>query len=746
MKFLHTLFLTALTSFAYGQNVLHGKVVAGESNDPLPGAYVILSGTLTKSTVTDDYGNFSFKSVDEDEYTLTVSYVGFEKYSDTIAVSGGQHLTIPLLPSHIQLSDVSIDATANRAINILSALDIKLRPTNTSQDILRMVPGLFIAQHAGGGKAEQIFLRGFDIDHGTDINLTVDGLPVNMVSHAHGQGYSDLHFVIPELISYVDFDKGPYYADKGDFTTAGFVEFQTRNYLEKSFLKAEAGQFNTWRTVGGFNLIRKNESRSTAYLAGEVFRSQGYFESPQDFTRLNLLGKFNSKVGLNDNINMSATYFKSKWDASGQIPQRAIRSGAITRFGYIDNTEGGITSRSNFSVKHNHRFENGGNFTQQLYATYYTFDLFSNFTFFLHDSVNGDQINQREARRIYGYKASYNTTGGLMGMLLGSEIGIDIRCDNIDDIGLSGTMRRRFLYQKQLGDIDQVNASAYFSETIVPSQKWAINLAARIDNLHFRYFDKLSQTSRAVSASIASPKVNVIYDVTNSLGVYLKAGSGFHSNDARVVTDLDGKRVLPKAYGVDLGANAKINHNLLLNAAIWRLDLQQEFIYVGDEGVVEPGGRTKREGIDLSMRYQALPWLFFDGDANLSRPRLKDAESDMRKKHLPLAPIFSSVGGVRLQMKNGLDASFRYRYLADRPANEDFSTVANGYFLADAVLNYSFRNFDFKITAENIFNSEWNEAQFDTESRLDYESASTSEIHFTPGSPFFVKAGMSVSF
>lgn len=744
MKSLLTLLLTGLASLAYGQNVLSGKVISGESREPLPAAYVTLSSTLTKSAVTDDYGNFSFQSVNEGEYTLTVSYLGFAKFSETIAVKSGQHLTISLLPGHIQLADVSIDATANRAINILSPVDIKLRPTNTSQDILRMVPGLFIAQHAGGGKAEQIFLRGFDIDHGTDINLTVDGLPVNMVSHAHGQGYSDLHFVIPELVSYIDFDKGPYYAEKGDFTTAGFVEFHTKNSLEKSFLKAEGGQFNTWRTVGGFNLIGRKESPSTAYIAGEVFGSKGYFESPQDFSRINLSGKFNSKVGLNGNINISASYFNSKWDASGQIPERAIRSGAITRFGFIDNTEGGNTSRSNFSVRHNHQLGKGGNLTQQLFAAHYAFDLFSNFTFFLNDSINGDQINQREARQIYGYKASYATTGGLMGMLLRSEMGIDIRYDNIDKVGLSGTMRRSFLYQKQLGDIDQVNASAYLSETIVPSQKWAINLAARIDNFHFRYYDKLAQTNPSVSAFIVSPKVNVNYDVSNSFGVYLKAGYGFHSNDARVVTALDGKDALPKAYGIDLGANAKINDRLLFNAAIWRLDLQQEFIYVGDEGVVEPGGRTKREGVDLSVRYQVLPWLFFDGDANVAKPRLKDAEND--SKYLPLAPILSSAGGVTMQMKNGFNASFRYRYLADRPANEDFSTVANGYFLADAVLNYSFRNLDFKITAENIFNTEWNEAQFDTESRLAYESAPTSEIHFTPGSPFFVKVGMSVLF
>ena len=744
MKLLLILLVGGLAPLAYGQTSLKGKVITSESNEPLPAAHVKIEKGASKSTITDKTGNFAFQSVEDGEYLLTVTYVGFEKFSDTITVKNDRTLTISLLPGQIQLADVVIDANANRSINFLSPVDIKLRPANTSQDILRMVPGLFIAQHAGGGKAEQIFLRGFDIDHGTDINLSVDGLPVNMVSHAHGQGYSDLHFVIPELIGYVDFNKGPYYADKGDFTTAGFVEFHTKNYLDRNFLKVEGGRFSTWRSVGAVNLIAKKDGPSSAYVAGEVFGSQGYFESPQDFSRFNLVGKFNSKLGVNDYININASYFDSKWDASGQIPERAVSNGLITRFGYIDNTEGGNTSRSNFSVKHNHQFRSGADLTQQLFTTYYAFDLYSNFTFFLNDSINGDQINQREGRQIYGYKASYNSSRTFIGMPSELEVGVGIRYDNINNISLSRTIKRTFLFHKHLGDLDQVNISAYVKQTIKPSEKWAVSFAARIDNLHFKHYDELEQTNRYAKATIASPKVNVNYQLSNSLAIYAKAGSGFHSNDARAVTASGANDVLPKAYGVDVGINAKINERLLLNAAIWRLDMEQEFIYVGDEGIVEQGGRTKREGLDLSVRSQVLSWLFFDGDVNITRPRLKDAEHGSH--YIPLAPSISGVGGFSVQTKGGLNASLRSRYLADRPANEDYSMVAAGYFLADVVLNYSFKNFDFQVTAENIFDAEWNEAQFATESMLKNESDSTSEIHFTPGAPRFLKFGITILF
>lgn len=670
---------------------------------------------------------------------MVISHVGYHHPGLNVEIKSHEaiNVNISMPVDNVQLSDLVVTAGTLSTINTLTPLDIKLRPTNTSQDILRMVPGLFIAQHAGGGKAEQIFLRGFDIDHGTDLSLEVDGMPVNMVSHAHGQGYADLHFVIPEFINYVDFDKGPYFANKGDFTTAGYVDFQTKNVLEENFVKLEGGRFNTWRSVAGVNLFSPNTERTKGYIGGEFFFTDGFVESPQDFKRVNLTTKISTLLKNEDQITIGGSYFTSSWDASGQIPSRAIANGMITRYGSIDDTEGGNTSRGNLFVKHGHRFNNQARITSQAYAVYYDFDLYSNFTFYLNDPVNGDQIRQREQRMIYGFKSQYSVSGTLSGKDLITEVGGGFRIDDVNDVALSRTRLRSFLSDEQKGDVNEANINFFVNETIMISDSWSATAGLRFDHLAIKYKDALQGTIQAASQSIVNPKLHINYHPNHSSHFFVRAGTGFHSNDARVIMTERGRQILPRAYGVDVGMNKKINDKLFVHAALWGLDLEQEFVYVGDEGIVEAGGKTRRAGIDLSMRYEILPWLFLDTDLNVTRPKAK--EEPEGSDYIPLAPTLSSIGGLSFNLKNGLNGTLRYRYIADRAANEDNSVIAKGYFITDAVLNYSRERYEFGITVENIFDRPWNEAQFDTESRLLNEVDPVSEIHFTPGTPFFFK-------
>lgn len=263
------------------------------------------------------------------------------------------------------------------------------------------------------------------------------------------------------------------------------------------------------------------------------------------------------------------------------------------------------------------------------------------------------------------------------------------------------------------------------------------NRSARLDYFTFKYADKITGTTRSTAKAVVSPKFTVNYQVNPRIHLYLRSGLGFHSNDARVILEQDGSSILPQAYGIDLGINSKITDRLLINVALWRLDLEEEFVYVGDEGIVEPSGKTQRQGIDFSLRYEILPWLFADGDLNITRPRAKGEQEGMN--YIPLAPPVSSIGGLAFQMKNGFNGSLRYRYLEGRPANESNSVIAKGYFLADAMMNYTRNKFEIGLSVENIFNVNWNEAQFDTESRLQNEAEPVSEIHFTPGTPFFGK-------
>lgn len=729
-----------LSSFvAYGQGSLHGVIKEEGANQFLSGAYVVLKGT-PHFAISNEQGAFHFNSLPAGTYSLEVSFVGYQSLVREVQIVNQQPLRVELaLPvGTVQLADVVISASPSLSVNVLSPVDIKLRPANTSQDVLRMVPGLFIAQHAGGGKAEQIFLRGFDIDHGTDINLEVDGLPVNMVSHAHGQGYSDLHFVIPELVSLVDFDKGPYYADKGDFTTAGFVSFKTKNRLEQNFVKAEGGQYGTARIVTGINLGEK------VLVAGEYFYSDGYFESPQDFNRLNLSGKYTSSLNSKTHLNAGLSYFTSSWNASGQIPERAVKDGTITRFGSIDDSEGGETSRANAFVKLSHAFSDRTTFEQQVYAIYYDFNLYSNFTFYLNDPVNGDEIQQKESRMIYGYKGTYHHDGMLDNAKLRTNAGVGFRYDDVDNISLSNAVKRTFLNDVQRGNVNEMNLNAFLDETLTLNQHWSVNAALRFDYFNFAYDDLLNNTTKSSNASMLSPKLTVNYQVNDKLLIYLRNGFGFHSNDARVVIGEEAKDALPRAFGTDVGVQAKISDKLLVNVAFWQLNLKQEFVYVGDAGIVEPSGETQRQGVDVSLRYQVLPWLFTDVDFNLTNP--KAVGEPEGEDYLPLAPTQTSIGGLSWKLQNGFNGSLRYRYIKDRAANEDNTVVADGYFLSDLVFNYTQKKYEIGFSIENIFNAEWKEAQFDTESRLFDEPAPVSEIHYTPGIPFFAKARVTFFF
>jgi len=734
---------------SFAQGILAGLVTDPERS-PKPDVNIYLP-SLNKGTNTDGLGRFAIKNLQAGSYEVMITSVGYKSQQHKVAVSDNEStlLKITLEEGELVLADVVITDELYGELNTVAQVDLKLRPVNTSQDILRMIPGLFIAQHAGGGKAEQIFLRGFDIDHGTDISLDVDGLPVNMVSHAHGQGYSDLHFLIPEIVGIVDFNKGPYQPDKGNFATAGYASFRTKNSLDQNMIKFEGGRFGTLRNVNGVNVLNKQngEWRSNAYVATEYFRTNGYFDANQDFNRLNLFGKYNAYYGDKQAVTVGISTFNSRWDASGQVPERAVESEEITRFGSIDPTEGGETSRTNFWVRHLMTRDNGNAFENQIYYSKYDFKLISNFTFFLNDPVNGDQITQSESRNIFGYKGTYFNEVNRAGRTLRTEAGAGFRYDNVDDIHLYRTRSgKQFVRDVAHGDIDETNLYVYISETLYTTPIFSLNAAVRIDHFTFNYIDSVTPTHlrQSISKTVTSPKLNLSYQATQNVNLFVKSGVGFHSNDTRVAVAQRGEAVLPRAYSFDAGGNFKLGDKLLINVAAWKLNLDQEFVYVGDEGIVEPSGKTTRKGIDVSLRYQILNWLYADTDVNLTKPRVKGQSEG--QNYIPLAPTFTTIGGLSCKSGKGFNASLRYRYLGNRAANENNSIVAKGYFLLDAVAKYTRKSFEFSLTAENLLNADWNEAQFYTESRLEHETDPVSEIHFTPGTPFFLKAGMSILF
>jgi len=734
--------LTVNLAFAQ-QKDISGIVVDSATNVPVNGATVILSPT-NKIDITDQLGRFNFKSTTSSQANaIMISAVGYARNTVDLSVfSNGQ--TIRLSQHQTELADVVISADAGNPYKAISETDIKMREVSNSQEVLRIVPGLFIGQHQGGGKAEQIFLRGFDADHGTDIGLFVDGMPINMVSHAHGQGYADSHFIIPETIEGTTFKKGPYDAEKGDLVTSGFVDFHTADAISNNTIKLEGGQFNTFRALAMINLLndKAKENGQSWYAASEYRYSDSYFDNPQHFKRFNFFTKYKGKLSEHNTLTLSASTLYSTWFASGQIPDQAIDKGVVSFYGALDPNEGGVTSRTNVSAQLLTTLGNHDLIKNQFYYSTYKFDLHTNFTFFLVDTVNGDEIRQKEARNLYGYNGSYIHEGYLGNTKITTDIGINARLDITDSSELSHTVDRYTLLNRiKLGDITELGAGAYISETFRFNEKFSINAGLRFDQFIYKYNNLFAGDTTLHGLGVykaqnntISPKLNFYYQASNKTELYMSTGKGFHSNDTRVVVAVNGLQTLPAAYGTDLGIVFKPANNLLVNAAVWYIYLQKEYVYGGDGGTVDFSGRTQRLGFDFSTRYEPVKSIFFDLDLNYAHGRSLDEPTG--QNYIQLAPVFSSTAGITYTHKSGFNGSLRYRYLSDRPANEDYSLTAQGYFVNDLVLNYTQPKYEIGLTINNLFNVKWKETQFDTVTRLQHEATPVDGIAFTPGTKF----------
>ena len=727
-----------LVNIASAQKIITGRVIDSLSRQPVPGVYIsTIDGK--NATITDAMGSFELKT---NANKLKASAIGYKtKFFST----NKNNNTIILSKANVNLKQVTVRANAISPAQTVCKLDLRLKPVNTSQEVLRLIPGLFIAQHEGGGKAEQIFLRGFDMDHGTDISINVDGMPVNMVSHAHGQGYADLHFLIPETIDHIEFEKGTYNPQYGDFQTGGYINFHTKNYLQHNRIQLEAGMFNTVRMLTMFNLFGSRDTKQSAYIASEYMLTDGFFDMSQNFYRLNTFIKYRNFLSNKTLMTLEASVFRTRWDAAGLIPQRAVQEGIIDRYGTLDSCGGGQTHRNNLILSFYTRTADNASLKNEFYFSDYAFDLHSNFTFFLKDSINGDQIRQREKRRLYGYHLLYSQRNTVGKWHLISKLGAELRYDDIDNIELSHTKNRyQLLNRIELGDIDETNINA-FAQEIMQKDSWVIRLGARLDFFDFVYQNKLSKDYKTIGVkkSILLPKLSIIYSLSPNVQIYLKAGKGFHSNDARVIAKTR-RDILPAAYGSDLGVIFKPWDKALVNLALWGLYLQQEFVFSGDEGTVEPCGRTLRRGVDMSARVQILSSLYAKLDVNYAIPRSLDATEG--GIYLPLAPIWSSVGGLYYRSHSGLVASISYRYLGKRPADEFYNMATKPYTVFDAALSYTREKYELGLSIENLFNTPWYDAQFETTSRLRGESKPVTDIDFTPGTPFDLKARVAIFF
>ena len=660
--------------------------------------------------------------------------------------------------------------------------DFLLRPRSTPEDILRSVPGLVIAQHQGGGKADQLFLRGFDSDHGTDVSIKIDGVPVNMPSHAHGQGYADIHWLIPEALEKVEITKGPYFADKGDFDTAGEVNLVTRDRFERSQISVQGGllpsQLGKVEGIPG-SLPRRGLSYRVLgiaspeigdvkpYFAGEVSGLEGPFQTSEQLERYNFFSKATFDLSPRTKVSLLTSAYASAWYGSGQIPARLVDAGILDRYGAIDPTEGGNTQRQMAILALSSHPDSTSTFSISGSVIRYNLDIYNNFTF-QYRNPDGDGIEQTDNRVTFFSSMRYERQDkGLLPGTVFTSMGIQFRNDEITGTLYKVKERRR---RQNCLEIDnpcvntlnhQTDAAAYLQEEWRPNRYirfigglrtdlfvWDVRSLKPNFGLDGANPDPLPPV---VQRSIQSPKASVVVSPLEQLDLFVNFGSGFHSNDGRSVVETGGAGALPRALAYEIGSRARLLDNKVeLGVALWRLDLASELTFNGDEGGTSANDATKRQGVDFEGRAEILPWLFADADVTLSSSQFKADNGNGRA--VALSPPVIATAGLTARHPSGFQASLRMRHIGTRPGNQftpdDYLDPANpalghviqcnptldadsndplasrcyliadGYSVFDAVLAFETPRYSVSLIGENVTNSVYREAQFGNVSQV----------------------------
>ena len=759
-KTLLNLILLVLPIAMYAHEAsVKGKVVGSYTKAPLANISVSIKGTELKTT-TDSSGGYQFLNIPARNYTLVFkkeSYFSTERYVD-LRENEVRELNLFLAPELIELKAAEIAstrATSASSSSVISALDLELRPRNSAQDLLKSVAGIFTAQHQGGAKAEQIFVRGFDCDHGTDINLSFDGVPVNLPSHAHGQGYADMHFLMPDVVSSLDVYKGPFQAQFGDFYTGAAVVYNTYDTLPHSLVRFEVGTAPTQRAFENSRVlfmanIPTGISRIQSYVGAEYSYAPGYFDHDAHYSKFNFFGKLKYNISDASSLSLTVASYAASWIGSGQIPTRAVSEGIINRFGSLDPTEGGSTDRTMINLMYKHHTDNS-QFSFNTYYQRYGLTLYNDFTFFLIDPVHGDEIEQNDSRNVIGANTQYSKFYDLGKISTKSTFGAGIRTDMINT-DLWHVQQRMRLEERGNDNLTVTGTNLWFKQDFNVNRWFRFDAAVRFDYMIFQDRDNhLLDTPNHSGTNyqlLPSYKLNFVFTPVRYLQLFVNNGIGYHSNDTRAVVQ-DSRHMLPMAFAEEVGATVRIGSRAILTTSLYMLDLTDELTFDPDVAGTSDNGSSRRMGVDFTARVQFTRWLTGDVDLNYGHNYLtnKFLGSEASTHHeLPLAPVFTSQGGLTARHRSGLKARIGYRAMTNRPANDDNSVIAKGYYVMDALIAFERKRYQVSLSVENLLNTKWNEAQFETLSKLKGEDHAVDELHFTAGTPISIKFGVSYFF
>lgn len=765
-------FLGTLAS-ASAQPAVGGRIV-GTVTDPsggtLPGVTVEAraAGAEPVVAVTSVTGEYALDGLPPGRYQVSFTLINFasvvrkdlEVASAPVTVSAVMQLalnaevTVIAKRTFVNLADV--DNPAENLVGIASAASqgaitaaqLDVRPLLRAGEVLETVPGLIASSHAGGGKAPQYFLRGFNLDHGTDFAQTIMGLPVNMPTHAHGQGYSDISFLIPELVSGVQFSKGPYFADQGDFATAGSANTNYVTSLDRPIAHVDGGTLGYGRLV-----VAASPKAGTGHVLGafEVEHNDGPFTTRDGYRKLNGIVRYSRGDSING-LALTAMAYHGRWNSTDQVPLRAITTGRLDRFGTLDPTDGGHTYR--YSASADWQRGAGSRMTKvTAYGIGSDLDLFSNFTYFLDDPVNGDQFEQADHRFITGVKVSHKRISRWSGRSVQNTVGAQVRNDDISNVGVYQTKDRVRLQTRSQAAVMSTTGGIYAQNDVEVTPWLRTTASLRSDASRFKVDAVDTLNSGTTSAAIISPKGAVTLGPWSKTEFYVNAGMGFHSNDARgttAVRDASGHPIaavtpLVRAKGAEVGLRSVVIPHLQSTMTLWMLRLDSELAYSGNTAGSEPSRPSARHGVEFANYYSPLKWLTFDGDVSWSRSRYTvDAPEG---NYVPEAVGTVVAAGASVDNYKRMFASLRWRYFGRRTLIENNSAQSKPTSLFNLEGGYQIAPSVRLIGAVyNVFNAAHDDITYYYLSRLPGESSGVMDYHLHPTIPRSARVSLSVGF
>ena len=627
--------------------------------------------------------------------------------------------------------------TNSASKGVVGYSDFSTRPLSRVAELVEVVPGMIATQHSGPGKANQYFLRGINLDHGSDFSTYFDGMPVNFRTHAHAQGYMDLNFIIPEIIERVDFQKGPYFADTGDFSLAGSNSMKTYDALAENFTEITFGSEDEIRLVTANSFQLANGSVLAAF---EHHQSNGHFDLDQDVRKYNGLLKYTGDIAnIPSRITFSA--YDSQWISTNQVPQRAVDSGLISRFGFIDPDLGGES----------HRYSLTGNFQindwdLNLYASSYYMSLINNPTYFLNKPADGDEFEQEDERRLFGGSLRKVSESEIFGLPAKQTVGIDIRYDDVNELNLFNTISRRRVSSIREDEAEEFSAGLFAESQISLTDKLRATLGLRVDFYNFEVDALREGNSGSDQDSLWQPNIGLAYRVNENIELYLNYGHGFHSNDVRAaVNTIDpvtgdstqAQDVLVEGKGSEIGFRYDTLNGFNIAIAAFELRTDSELVFVGDAGTTEPSDPTSRSGVEINSFWEISEnWVFDFSAAKTSgyfRGLPSNADSITDAHEEVLAAGLTHVGN------NGLTASLRVRHFSDAALTEDEAVQKDGSTLIHAGVSYEFNNWEIGVDVLNLLDAEDDDIAFFFESQLANETTGVEDIHFHPSNPRHIR-------